>query len=329
MLERLWLTLYLADLTDAAAITGMAVDHCLAPARAAWGLPAPVPGEGDSAFFFEIAPINAIRARQMREHDLTVSAAHFDPVVRGMLLFGWLFPGTTIGTSSPEGASSRPGPAFLSDSQMLAYRTHEEVEYLAAGLLGQAAPPPMFHGMNPYRPQAAPSILAELRRIQGVLGRAVGAPQDVGDYRRVDLGLHALDQFAAAELDELLRTDVRQRLVWLANWEESDPGNESPVVSPLDFITFDRGVFMASMPESLAGLVALDFAESLRLDAMAGKCARCGRPMLLSGQRASRARRGQPVFHEGCHREHRLSYFRGYQAGRVVRDGPNDGAQET
>jgi hypothetical protein len=327
MQERLWLSLFLADLADPAAVTRLAVDHCLAPARAAWGLPAPVAGEGDSAFFFEIEPINGVRAQQMREHYLRVSAAHFDPVVRGLLLFGWMFPGATMGTESPDGAIQLPGPAFLSDSQMLAYRTHEEVEYLAAGLLGQIPPAPMFHGMNPYTPVADPAILGELARIQGVLGQAVGKPEDLGDYRRIDLGLHALDQFAAAELDDILRKDVHQRLVWLASWEEADPDNQSPVLTPSDLITFDRGSFLASVPESLAGLVALDFAESLRLDRMAGRCARCDRPMLLNGQRSARAKRGKPIFHDDCHREHRLSYWRDYQAGRLPRGGPNDGAE--
>lgn len=326
MQERLWLSLYLADLSDPEAITRIAVDHGLAPARAAWGLPAPIAGERDDAFFFDIEPINGIRARMMRAHHLTVSSAHFDPVVRGMLLFGWLFPGTALGADAPDGVVKLPGPAFLSDSQMLAYRTYEEVEYLAAGLLGRTALAPMYHGMYPYRPQADLGIVAELARIQGVLGQAVGAPEDLGDYRRVDLGLQALDQFAASDLDDTLRASVHQRLIWLGSWEESNPDNESQVLSPGDFITFDRGVFMASVPESLAGLVALDFAESLRLDRMAGRCARCDRPMLLNAQRASRAKRGKDVFHDDCHREHRLTYWRGYQAARAAPGGANDGS---
>jgi len=177
MQERLWLSLFLADLTDPAAVTRLAVDHCLAPARAAWGLPAPILGERDDFFFFDIEPINGIRTRQVREHYLRISAAHFDPVVRGLLLFGWIFPGSVLGTDSPEGLIQLPGPAFLSDSQMLAYRSQEEVEYLAAGLLGQTAPAPMYHGSYPYRPVANPAIVAELARIQGVLGQAVGAPR--------------------------------------------------------------------------------------------------------------------------------------------------------
>ncbi len=325
MRERLWLNLYLADLTDPAAVTRIAVDHCLAPARAAWGLPAPVEGERDEAFFFDIGLINGIPARQLRTHHLTVSAAHFDPVLRGLLLFGWLFPGSVLGTDAPVGVVGLPGPAFQSDSQMLAYRTHEEVEYLAAGLLGREAPPPLYHGMYPYRPMADPAILAELATMQTVLGQAVGKPEDLGDYRRIDLGLDALDQFAAAELDDILRENVHQRLIWLGSWEEANPDNESQVLTPSDFITFDRGSFLAPVPESLAGLIALDFAESLRLDRMAGRCARCDRPMLLSAQRAARAKRGKPVFHEDCHREHRLSYFRGYQAARTTLGGPNDG----
>lgn len=52
MRERLWLNLYLADLTDPAAVTRIAVDHCLAPARAAAH---PKPGSGPSAADFHKA----------------------------------------------------------------------------------------------------------------------------------------------------------------------------------------------------------------------------------------------------------------------------------
>lgn len=114
-------------------------------------------------------------------------------------------------------------------------------------------------------------------------------------------------------------------MVWLGSWEEADPKNESKVLSPLDFITFDRGVLMAAVPEPIAGLMSLDFAESLRLDRMAGRCGRWDRPMLLGPQRAARAKRGKPVFHDDCRREHRLSYFRDYQAARAAPGGPNDG----
>lgn len=328
MRERLWLSILLADLSNPIALTRIAVDHCLAPAREAWGLAAPVPGEGDSAFFYEEI-VKGNRVQAMREHSLTISAAHFDPVVRGSLLFAWLFPGSTSLTDTPEEIVKLPGPAFLSDSQLLAYRTHEEFEYLAAGLLGMDAAAPRYHGMNPYRQQANPEVLIELARIQKVLGDAVGPPEDLGDYRREYLGLDAVDQFAAFAIDEILRTSVHQRLIWLASWEEADPGSGRLVISALDLITFDRGVFMASVPESLIGLVALDFAESLRLDRIAGRCARCDRPMLLTAQRAARAKRGKTVFHEGCHAEHRLSYFREYQvarAARAARGGPDDGA---
>lgn len=328
MREQLWLSIFLADLSDPVALTRIAVDHCLAPAREAWGLPAPVPGEGDGAFFYE-AVVNGNRVQMMREHSLTISAAHFDPVIRGSLLFAWLFPGSTSLTDTPEEVANLPGPAFLSESQLLAYRTHEEVEYLVAGLFGLEREAPRFHGMNPYRQQANPDVLTEMACIQKVLGEAVGRPEDLGDYRREDLGLQAVDQFAAFAIDEILRESVHQRLVWLANWEEADPESPRVMISPLDLITFDRGVFMAAVPETLAGLVALDFAESLRLDRIAGRCARCDRPMLLTAQQAARARRGKTIFHEECHAEHRLSYFRDYQATRAARSargGPDDGA---
>lgn len=89
MRERLWLSIYLADLRDPAAVTRIVSDHCLAPAREAWGLPLPKADEGDGAFFYEEV-VNGSRVQMMREHSLLISAAHFEPVLRGLLLFGWL-----------------------------------------------------------------------------------------------------------------------------------------------------------------------------------------------------------------------------------------------
>lgn len=165
--------------------------------------------------------------------------------------------------------------------------------------------------------------------MQRLLGDALRPPADLGDYRREDLGLNAIDQVAAFAVDEILRKHVHHRLIWLASWEEIDQEPRGRAISMHDLATFDRGVFMSVVPESLVGLVALDFAESLRLDRRAGRSARCDRPMLLSAQRAARARRGKAVFHEECHAEHRQSYFREYQARRAaqaVRGGPDDGA---
>jgi len=42
---------------------------------------------------------------------------------------------------------------FMSDSQQLAYRTYEEMAYLAAGLIGIRRPAPIFHGAAMYRAQ--------------------------------------------------------------------------------------------------------------------------------------------------------------------------------
>lgn len=162
MRERLWLSIYLADLEDPRALTRLAVDHCLTPARDAWGLPAPAPHEGDSAFFEEEI-VDGNRVQVMREHGLTVTAAHFEPVFRGLLLFGWLFPAATMLIDTPEELAKTPGPAFLSDSQLLAYRTYEEVEYMAAGMLGIRMDPPLYHGQSPYSQKANPEALSDLR----------------------------------------------------------------------------------------------------------------------------------------------------------------------
>jgi hypothetical protein len=87
-------------------------------------------------------------------------------------------------------------------------------------------------------------------------------------------------------------------------------------LSPLDLITFDRGVLSAALPESLSALVALDFTESLRLDRAAGRCARCRQPMLFTAQQSAVAKRGRPVFDRECFRQHRLEYGREYKRRR-------------
>jgi hypothetical protein len=254
--------------------------------------------------------------REMREHSRITSAAHFGPVINGILLFRWLFPGSGFASDVPEEIVKIPGYSFLHDSQELAYRTYEEIAYLVDGLLDVAVPAPLFHGGAPYRAQTNDQSLSELRAAQGLLSQAMGAPDDFGDYRRLDHGLAAIDMGVEHEIDTILRRDVHERLIWLGDFEEADHENESSVISMADMIVFDRGVFPAIVPESLVGLVAFDFAESLRLDRAAGRCERCHQPLLLTAQQSARARRGLPVFHRSCHAEHRLAYFRQYQQGR-------------
>lgn len=323
MHKRLWLALHFAPLVDLASITRIVVDFALAPAREAWGLPAPRSDERDDFLFIDQWEIDGMRHRLARNHRLDPSAAHFEPTLRGLLLFGWLFPGAGFFTDTPSEVAKIPGWAFLDSSQTMAYRTHDELVYLARGLFGDPGPKPWYHGSLPFVPQLNEPALAELGNMKDLLARAVGAPEDFGDYRRLDTGLNAVDWMAAHEIDEILRRDVHQRLVWLGHIEPVDLDDE-PISAMLDRdITFDYGVLSVAIPESLSGLVALDFVESLRLDRAAGRCHRCLQPMVLKPQQRARARRGAPVFHPDCFREHRLTYGREYQRSRTNLGKPN------
>jgi hypothetical protein len=318
MQRRLWLSLHFADLSDVESLTRLVADLCVAPARVAWGLAEPRPEERDDFLFTDLGFVDGVQHRAMRQHHRITSAAHFGPVLNGLLLFGWLFPGARFDTHAPEEVVKIPGYAFLRDSQEMAYRTYEEVAHLVGGLVGRPMPPPLFHGIAPRRPQPNQPALDELRAIQDLLARAVGAPDDFGDYRRLDVGFAAMDMGAADELDVILRRDVHERLIWLGEFEPVELDDDPRPDSPVTFITFDHGVLPALVPETLSGLVALDFVESLRLDHAAGRCERCRRAMVLTPQQAARARRGLPVFHHDCHAEHRLAYWRTFQHRRAT-----------
>ena len=315
MQRSFWLGLYFADLDSLDSLTDLVVTSALTPAREQQGLPGPRPHEADGFLFTDIGvDRNGTRFREMRSHAPVLSAAHFRPVMNGILLFRWLFPGA--GLSPVTELLSVPGYAFLQEAQRMAYRTYEEVQYLCGGLLGIDLPVPLHHGIEPYRRALNPAVMDQLRAGQALLARALGAPEDFGDYRRLDFGFAALDLEVADQLDTALRRDVHERLVWLGDFEESLPDSESIKVDMSDLITFDRGVLTAVIPESLTGLIAMDFAESLRLDRSAGRCKTCGQPMLLTAQQAARARRGAPVFHRECHAQHRREYYRNYHAAR-------------
>jgi hypothetical protein len=315
----LWLQVYGAEFSQSESITRLAVDFALAPARAAWHLPAPRADEHDDFLYREVEPSAGIPTRTMVDHHLDVSAVHFEPVLHGLLLFGWLFPAACFLTDTPAELIELPGWAFLRNSQLLAYRTYEEIAYLAAGAAGAPATPPLFHGTQPYRASPVPGVIAELRKMQELLEQAVSKPDDAGDYWRFDVGFTQMDMVVALEIDEILRRDVRERLIWLGDMETYDPDNgDSFEMTSSKIVTFDRGVFPALVPQSLAGLVALDFARYLRLDRGYAACQFCGVPVQLSGAQAARARRHEAVFHPECHLRHRLQYGRSYQRRRAA-----------
>lgn len=319
--RRLALDLLSLDIGSADELAAFVARHALAPARRAHSLPEPLFDEGDD-FLFE--PVETLigggRIRQMRPAVLEHPAAHFDPLMRGLLLFGHLFPPVWF-SHQPEQLIAHPGVQFTNAALNLALRRYDEVVALARAVLGLGTAPPLFHGTAGFKPAPSESGLAELRGAQALVRRAFGKLDDDGDYyRRINVGLQALDQLVAGEIDEIVRSEVRQRLVWLANFEEADPDS---VASSL-WITFDEGVFGARVPETLRALVLLDLIDGFKLGARVGACGCCGEPVVMSAQRAARHARGEAIFHDECGRLQRLAYFREYQAARRARSEPRE-----
>jgi hypothetical protein len=300
------------DISDADELAAFVARHALAPARRAHGLPEPAIDEGDDFLFEPAEPLpGGGRIRQMRPAVLEHPAAHFDPLIRGLLLFGHLFPPVWY-SHQPEQLIAHPGVQFTGAALTLALRPYDEVIALARAALGLPTAPPLFHGTAGSNLMRNESALAELHAAQALVRRALGDLDDFGDYRRINVGLQAMDPIVAGEIDEILRAEVRQRLVWLANFEEADLANAASSL----WITFDEGVFGAQVPETLRALVLLDLVESFKLGTRVGACGRCGQPVVMSAQRAARHARGEAIYHDRCGKLHRLAYFREYHAAR-------------
>lgn len=91
--RRLALDLLFLDTDKARDLAAFVARHALAPARRAHRLPAPRIDEGDVFLFRPAAPLpGGGRAGEMRWAVPEHPAAHFDPLIRGRLLFGPLFP---------------------------------------------------------------------------------------------------------------------------------------------------------------------------------------------------------------------------------------------
>jgi hypothetical protein len=150
-----------------------------------------------------------------------------------------------------------------------------------------------------------------LREVQAVLRAALGPVAWSESLRPIDIGLQAMDASRARMIDSILRSSARERLVWFGDAEYDYHRSAEGWVSTATW--FNRGVFAAVVPETAEAVFALDFVETLRSDRTTGLCALCGRPLLLTSQQAARATRGRPVYHPGCHDEHRRRYVRDFQ----------------
>lgn len=304
--RRASLDLIHADLSNPADITALLASHVVAPARALFGLEAPRPGERRAAEL----PRGMIRL----EPDPAASIALFVPFIRGYVLLARLFP-SAIAPSDLDRALESPEQAHFGASRAVAAMTWDDLAWLADGVCGAAESP---------RPLGAPEIVparhdgdgnaharAVLRDAQALLRAALGPIEWSESLRPVDIGLQAVDAATARAIDAILRASARERLVSFGDAEyDYYPSADGWVSTPT---WFDRGVFAAVLPETAEAVFALDFVETLRSDRMTGLCALCARPLLLTSQQAARASRGRPVYHPGCHDEHRRRYVRDFQ----------------
>jgi hypothetical protein len=303
------LDLAATDLADYDSLLGFVVAHTIAPVRAAYGLPAPQPDEGHS-YFVERTEKRAdgMLVEHIRSYNLKESTRLFDPVIRALLLFGWLFPKSVMPSQSPERVLEAPGWSVLLQSLSLVDRPYEAIAHLVGGLLEVSIPRPWWTGSSPLEPATNVAALADLSAMRSLIKAALSAVTEDPHSHLIDIGLDRIDPVVAWELDEIARSDVRRRFVWLGTYESFDPDDsETEALFPE---TFERGVFAADLPETLKGLIALDYSEQLSQDRSTGRCEQCGALMEVEGRQRGRVRRREPVYHPGCRDEHRLIYFR-------------------
>jgi len=304
------------DLRDPDAVAVLVIAHTVAPARAAWGLPAPRPGELDS-FLIERTERTADGVVNfMRPCRLDESQNSFVPVLRGLLLFAWLFPASVPVGSGIAALLDEPGWSFLDDSFGLMGRPYDAMNELVRALLGaDGVEITEYTGLFPLQPAPNPEAIAALEEAQDLVERAVGpVPRDPSVYV-IDRGLDRMEWWTARDLDKIVREHVRRRVVRLESPEFPGGADEEGVART---IYMDRGVFRADIPETIGGLVALDLTEQLGHDRTTGICAGCRGLLALTDRQAGCARRGQPVYHEDCLRQHRLLYWRGKARDRYA-----------
>jgi hypothetical protein len=297
--RRLSLDLAVANLDDPEALTGILMTHVVAPARALFGdrYPRPHRDEGEdlrNPRLIELEDGTVFEDPEDAEPEDTTLG--FDTFIRGWVLFHSLFP-RVAGESYVN--LDRPERVFFGDARRTAGILWPEMALLVRRMLDADG-----------RGKGGPE-LRELRRLQGLLRKALTPPEGTWWHvRDHTTGLRIVDSHAAAELDSILRADVRHRLVWFEGgvWGLSIQ-REGRWVDTI----FDRGVFATAIPETVAGVVALDFVESLRREPTIAACAECGLWVDMSSQQAARSQRGMPIYHRECHDQHRVRYVRAYQ----------------
>jgi len=302
--RRLSLDLAVASIDDPEALTALLMAHTVAPARALFGDRYPRPHRDETADLRTPRRIeleDGTSFEDPEDSEPEASTLAFDAFIRGWVLFHRLFP-----LVAGEGYVSldRPEQAFFGDARRTAGILWREMAVLV-GRMHEAV----------RRGDGDPG-LRELRRLQALLNRALTPPEETWWRVRERMGLRIVDERAAAELDAILRGEVRQRLVWFegGTWRLSIQRDGKWVET-----VFDRGVFTTVIPESIAGVVALDFTETLQREPMIAPCAECGLWVEMSPQQVARSQAGKPIYHHGCHDQHRVRYIRNYQRQRRER----------
>jgi hypothetical protein len=297
--------LLLVDANDEKGLTELVVTYAVAPARRMWSLAEPRSDEGDDGW-----------KRDQGAVTLDESTGHFAPVIAGLALWASLFPYSAVSFADRSDIARNPSSAFMDGSwHMAMFTSYGDVAELVHGLyLDVTDARPNVASRHPL-PWPNPDALAELRRMQALLGRLVGPPSAWGDIEiRSETGLQHVDVAAAHDMDEILHRDVHRRLVWFGTVDPILP-EETPEGEML-VVTNDGGVFPALVPETISGVIALDYTEGLALHRRVAVCGHCNRAVVLSNQQVARSRKGLAVYHESCATEHRLSYFRDYQRRR-------------
>lgn len=309
--RRLAFDLAVANLDDPEALTALLMAHVVAPARALFGDRYPRPHRDETEDLRtprRLALEDGTSFEDPEDSEPEATTVGFDPFIRGWVLFHRLFPRV-----AGEGYVNldRPEEVFFGDARRTAGILWPEMTLLVGGM----------HEAE-RRGDGDPG-LRDLRRVQALLRRALTPPEDTWWHVRHNMGLRIVDEDAAAALDAILRAEVRQRLVWFegGTWRLSIQRYGKWVDT-----VFDRGVFASVIPETIAGVVALDFVETLRREPTIAPCAECGLYVEMSPQQVARSQGGKSIYHPDCHDQHRVRYVRAYQHRRRARSTERRGA---
>ena len=321
--RNLALDLTTIDVNDRDELVAFLATHVLNAARAIYHMPASEPGEEPDRLD---RARSAYAVRCEGDYGLEVSTALFDRFIGPCVLFARLFPGALWDAHRLETTLNVPQWAYFEDSLGLAHFLWSDLELLVAGLFGGPSDPVHHAGLaHILRPGRNNEGLAERWDARDLARRALRPATDPDDplYRRRSIGLRVMDAETTWLVDEVLRANAHQRLIWFAAQDVAFPIAQTVTwadgklhLEPPDdpeaavVLTEDHGVFATVVPETIKAAVALDLVSTFRRERQVGRCGHCGNWMLLSRSQVARAETGGEVYHSECREAHRLAYFR-------------------